>query len=295
MWSRPPGALDPYLESLEPGGPPIEVVATFPSPKEIRPASIDVRLVDDGGRATSAARVVIARVDRYAVIEGASKDGLWSFKVDDAGTYRAVAQVGKRVIAEGANFAVAGGETLVLPDLVTRPGGTLVLQIDRPLDYETEALWGILRSGPNGKGESIALDTEVTVRLENMEPGAGSLSLMGGDVAQTKFEYEIRSGEETVINVPLVPAAKVEYQIRWPLSDASGTMRVQFTDRASGSVVHEVDIDDLTQLTSPAQWKALLPLGRYLYEVKMNGTLLASEEFEIKSLDPDRAPRLGYD
>ncbi len=295
MGARPPGSLEPHAEGILPGGPPIDVVASFPSPKIIAPASVAVKLIDKGQRGKDAARVVVARVDRYGIIDGQAQADRWSFQVPDAGTYRAVALAEKRVIAQGETFAIKGGEALELPDLVTRPGGTLVLRIDRPVDLATEELWAVLRSAPNGNGESIALDDAVTLRLDNMEPGAGVLALYGGGVVQSELAYEVRSGEETVLHVPLVPAVSVPFQVRWPLAESSGTLLVRFIDRSTGRVAHEVDVDDLTQLTSPIRWKALLPLGQYLFEVKKNGAIHASEEFEITGLDPDSAPKLGFD
>ena len=106
----------------------------------------------------------------------------------------------------------------------------------------------------------------------------------GGATVDRRFEAEVPRALSPLL-----------YQIEWPSDEATGTLALQFIDRNTGTVVDHFDIEDLTGYTSPIRWHSFLPIGSYVFEVTKNGGLHQREEFEVTSLDPERAPKIGVE
>ena len=293
MRERPRGHADPSIDNIYPDGPVIDVIADFDSPREVPQAIIRVRLIDEVVPLARESTVVLESTESHATALGESRDGLWTFKVDDPGAYRAVALINDRCITAGQEFFVKGGEVLELPDLIAGPGGTLVLAFEVPSDPAPKGIRAFLRQTGRMSAEMFDVGALRELRIENLMPGAGRVSFLGQNIRQIELEYEVRAEEETVLTVPLTAAVPVRYRIKWLSDRGTGSMKIRFTDRDSGEVVDHFDIDDLTRYTSPIKWSAFLPLGSYHYEVLKDGKPHDSTDFEVTSLDPKLAPSIG--
>lgn len=293
MWTRPEGALEPFVEGVFPDGPPVDVVAAFESPREFEPSTVRVRLVDETKLERGEGTVVIESAGSLSWRLGEWKGGAWTFRLEEPGVYRAVGLYGERAICTGEDFEVQGGETLDLPDLVAGLGGTLVLQIERPEDPVPTGLRAFLRRKASKSAEAFELGGEIEMRIDNLEPGTGTISFLGSNIRQLALDFEVREGEETHLTVPLTAAVPVLYRVAWPSNEATGTLSIRFIDRRTGAVVDEFDTTDLTAYSSPIRWHSFLPVGSFRFEVTKNGRLHHSEDFEVTSLDPREAPKLG--
>ena len=293
MWSRPEGESDPRVDGVLPDGPPIDVFATFDSPQPMETATVSVRLRDPGRRAANEAAVILEADDPRSWHYGDSDGDQWSFSIDTPGVFRALALSGERLIGRGADFEILGGEKLELPPLVTQDGATLVLHIERPDELRVSGLRAFLRHDASAHAEPFELGGESELRIENLEPGSGRISFLGGNVRQMELPFELRAGEETLLAVPLSAAVPVLYRIEWPSEQSSGSLSLSFVERQSGALMDDFQTDDLSGYSSPIQWNVYLPLGSYLFEVKKNGSPYYREEFEVTSLDPEKAPKLS--
>ncbi len=288
------GGEEPEVKDVRPGGGPIDLVAEFESPKKFAPARAQVRLVDAGNRRRGETRVFLKGLDSYQRIHGRRKDGLWSFAIEEPGRYRPVATADNRVIAIGEDFVVQAGDDLTLLDLVTPPGGSILLTILKPADPIPTNLEASLRLGEarNAMSESFPLDGVTELLIDNLQPGKGVLNFTAGNVQEQEVPFEVIAGVETRVTVTLVPAVVVPYHLEWPAEEHSGSLSMRFIDRSSGKVIEEYSYEDLSRFPNPIDWSIRMPIGDFRFEVTKGGKPFHAENFTVKSLDPGQAPKL---
>ena len=293
MFEIPAGHQEPQVEPVEPGGPSIDLIATFDSPVVATEATISVRFIDLSDQSKTSAEVMLERCDGNSSYYGDEAEDVWTFKTKEPGMYRPVAVRADRVIAVGEDLEIKGGETLRLPDLQTSPSGTLVLDIQGSALSREDKLSSYLRMEGTFHVEQIALTGQTEIRMENRLPGSGTLSVRGTRVLQLDLEFTIKAGEETRLPVVLTPAVAVPYRITWPVGEGTGTMNMQFIDQATGVTVDSFDIKALGKYNSPIQWSTFLTQGSYRLVVTKNGSPYHEENFEVTSLDQELAPKVG--
>lgn len=292
-WRRPDGTRQPIAEGVYPDRRPVDLIATYDAPVSSLKASVHIRLdVDPSGWAADAV-VVLESAEDHRWYGGTRVDNDWTFQLGSPGTYRPVALIDARAICTGEDFEVHAGDTIDLPDLVPGPSGTLVLRIRRPSDPVTTGVRAFLRRKPSKRAEVFDVGGLAELRIERLEPGPGKITFTGDNVASLDVLFDVIAGEETRLDVPLLAAVQVIAQVEWPSGEGTGAMTLRYVDRTSGAVTYEVELDDLTDYSSPMPWTSLLPIGRYTFEVMMNGRAHYSEEFEVTSLDPELAPSPG--
>ena len=292
---HPLGEPEPSLESVVPGGLPVEVVAAFDSPAEAEPAIVRVRVVDERGQVLPDAATIAERVDGRGSTYGRPDGEGWRFRLLDPGAYRPLALMGERTVCTGEPFDVHGGEDMTLPDLVVGPGGTLIVVFERAASPVPTGLRAFLRRGTSRRAEEFDVGGRTELRIDGLEPGPGKLSVYGDNVQQLVLTFEIDAGAETVVHAPLVPAVRILYRIEWPHDEPGGTLSIRFVDRSSGEEMDGYEVADLTRYSSPIVWSTYLPIGSYTFEVLRDGEPHHRQEFEVESLDPALAPELGPD
>ncbi|MCP5024444.1 MAG: carboxypeptidase regulatory-like domain-containing protein, partial [bacterium] len=295
MWDLEQGQKQPELRDVRPGSAPLVIVADFNSPKEIVPANGQLRLIDAGHRIQGEPSIRLRSKGHNGRASGRLENGVWNFKIEKPGKYQAVAYSDARIIAVGEEFTIESGEVRTLPDLVTIAGGTLILEIQKPKTPFPTGLRGWIRIGPSRSSphEAFELDFASELRIENLEPGEGILQILGDNVQEAEIPIAIMPGVETRLVVPLVSAVPVPFHIEWPASEASGPLTTRFLDRTSGSIIREFNYEDISLIRSPVDWSIPMPLGSFRLEVIKAGEPYYSEDFEVTSLEPGRAPKLG--
>ncbi len=293
IWELPKGKAAPRLDGVIPGGNPIELVADFDAPVESVEGTVRVRFVDTGHRTggASAVSVSLESLDQYSWRIGELEDDVWEFSLDSPGSYRAIAMLGERLIAVGEPFEFTAGANVDLGTLASGPGGALVLRLERSEERPPEDARLYVRHDSYRHGENLELGNSSTLRLESMEPGTGSITLLGKNLMRIELPYEIRAGEETVLDVAIEAGVGVPYHIELPAFQAAMAVTTRFIDIADGSVVHERTVADGRDYRNPIDFTIQLAPGDYRLEVELGDGRSENTTFHVPSLDPEEAPR----
>ncbi len=298
MSDVPDGHEEPAVYGVRPSDEPLEIVATFDPVVPGARSKVRIGFEDTARRAIGDVTVQLERVDARGGIgsrSGRERDGQWQFSLDTPGTYRAFAASGDRVIAVSESFEVTAGQDLDRGTFESDAGGTLVLHVRGSESHPPAGLRAFLRLDACGHREKVTLSTVAPIRMEGMQAGRGEISWLGDNVTQAKLPFEILGGEETHLEIDLVAAVPVKYRIQWNATDRPGSMSLRFIDLDSGTLADSYEVPDLTRYSSPIEWSAFLPIGRYAFEVTQANGRSHREEFRVESLDPGDAPRCHAD
>lgn len=293
IWNLPEGSKEPQLLGVVPGTGPIELVADFDAPVVHESSKVTLRIIDAANRAKGGkVSAVLESTSTYSWWFGEQDaDGLWTFELKKPGAYRPLALFGERIIAGGEVFEFTPGEDLDLGVLRTKPGGTLVLHMDSSEEHPPLDVKGSLAVGGYRLTEEFVVESVSSMRFESLEPGQGVLSLSGQNILMGSHEFEIRAGEETVLDIELSPAVGVPYRIDLPKSEADMSLVARFVDLADGSEAGKIELKDLSQYSSPIEFKMMLGVGSYRMESEVSDGRRDAVEFEVTSLEPDLAPK----
>ena len=226
---------------------------------------------------------------------GDVEDDVWTFDMTKPGRFRVIAFLGERLIAVGEPFDYVAGTDVDLGTLASAPGGTLLLRLNRSEERPPEDMRLRLRHDAYRHGESLDTGSGSEFRLESMQPGTGTLTLTAANLVRREIPFEIRAGEETVVDIPLIPAASVPYRIDLPSLAESTSLSIRFLDRVDGSLVREIDLDDARRYANPIEWSAQLPPGEYRIEVELGDGRRAHADFSVTSLSAEDAPHPKLD
>jgi len=293
IFDLPPGASEPRAQDVLPDGPPLELVADFDAPAKHAPADVRVRFADRGGRlpADGTVALMLEEAGGRGWRTGDGRDGAWVFEGLEPGAYRLLAFGGDRLVAAGAVFELAEGQSLDLGTLETLPGATLSVVLVAPEGFEPSRLTGHVRREGVQYGESFALEG-TTRSIESLEPGPGSISISGANVVPCSATFDAPPGEVTRVELRLEPAAAVRYRVLWA---QGSSLTIHFLDRATGEVAKTVELADLARYANPIEWTAHLPLGAYTLEATLGDGRTRRADFDVTSLDPELAPRPSVD
>jgi protocatechuate 3,4-dioxygenase beta subunit len=297
IWDLPHGAKEPRLTNVAPGGEPIELVADFDAPVQYEKSRVTVRFADTANR-TGGGSVSISLQNqiRYSSRWGdQDADGLWSFTLDTPGRFRPIAVHGERLIAAGDIFEFTPGEDRDLGVLHSEPGGTLTLHLRSSEEYPPSDLKASVGFGGYRHREELPLGAASPLRLEGVEPGPGKATFFGDNILMQTLEFEINAGEETVLDVELLPAVGVPYRIDLPSIEGDMSLQLRFIDVADGSDAGHSEFKDLSRYPKRIEFKKRLGLGSYRFEVELSDGRRKDVEFTVDSLDPEDAPRPAVD
>ncbi len=223
------------------------------------------------------------------------RDERWTFELAAPGQHRPIAMVGERVIAVGEPFDFKPGEDMDLGALRSEPGGTLVLHLRSSTEHLPGELQVHITYAAHRHQELIKVAAATPIRLENLQPGSGKLTVMGTNTADCKVEFEVLAGTECVLDVELAQAVSVPYRIEFPTYDHSVSVLARFVERASRSEVGRFQHDDLGQYPNPFEFTKKLAPGGYRLEVVLGDGRRKEVEFDVLSLDSSDAPSLVLD
>ncbi len=297
IWDLPEGCKEPQLLGVTPGSQPIELVADFDAPVDYESSRITVRLSDAANRATGASvSITLENQASYSWQFGEQdSEGVWTFHLDQPGSYRPIALMGERLIAAGEVFESTPGEDLDLGVLRTEPGGVLTLHVSSSEEHPPVGVKGTLTFGGVRHSENFQLGAVSPMRLEGVEPGPGKVTFYGENTLMRSHEFEITAGEETVLDVELVPAVGVPYRIDLPTFEGSMSLELRFIDLADGSDAGHSGFKDLARYPRRIEFEKMLGLGSYRMEAELSDGRRKDVEFEVRSLKPDEAPRAEVD
>ncbi|MEM9380813.1 MAG: sigma-70 family RNA polymerase sigma factor [Planctomycetota bacterium] len=291
IWNLPEGAEEPRVIGVVPGGDPIELVADFDAPVEYEETKVTVRFSDDGERAGSdPVSMSIESLDEYSWSIGEREGDTWNFTLRTPGRYRAIALADERLLASGEPFDFVPGEPLDLGTLRSVPGGTLVVRLIGSDEYPPEGASMSLRHDAYRHGQRVELDRTLETRLEGIEPGAGTLHVWGKNFATTRPEYEVRAGEETAVDVELVPATRIRYRVDLPSLPGATSFTVRFIDAADGSEASKIEREDIGAYGNPLEWSTMLPPGQYRMEATLGDGRTGAASLTVPPIGTEELP-----
>ncbi|MEM1449978.1 MAG: sigma-70 family RNA polymerase sigma factor [Planctomycetota bacterium] len=296
IWDLPEGAEEPRAIGVVPGGDPVELVADFDAPVEYEDTKITVRFSDDGDRAGSdPVSMSLENMEKYSWSIGQQEGDAWVFTLDTPGRYRAIALADERLLASGEPFDFVPGEPLDLGTLRSVPGGTVVVRLIGSDEHPPEGASMSLRHDAYRHGQRVDLDSTLEARLEGIEPGEGELHIWGKNFSTVRPAYEVRAGEETLVEVELVPAHRIRYRIDLPSLETSTQFTVRFIDVADGSEASKIERKDIGAYGNPLEWTALLPPGQYRLDATLGDGRSASTSLTVPPLGTEELPEPAVD
>ena len=298
LWDPPPDAARPMVTGVRPNGDEVLLQVDYPAPVESEPGAVVGRVDDAGGRlGTQAELGVTLECKAFRYTAAANSDGTFEFDEVEPARYRVVLRSAQVPIGASDWFDVAPGERVDVGALTTRPGGTLEVRVTR--DDRNRGLGAtlFLRHESEVGTQGIGIDPEQElVRVESLEAGRWTGSLLGKSIVWEQFEVTITPGTTAEVRVHPKPAAEITCCIWWP----DGVMPESLILRAltrDGALVHESSIDRAPYLRRP--WRRILHLapGTYDLVVETAEGLTARCELSIEAdgVLEDREVRLDVE
>ncbi|MEZ6015030.1 MAG: carboxypeptidase-like regulatory domain-containing protein [Planctomycetota bacterium] len=297
VFGLPQGHAAPQRTNVSPDGEPIELIATFDAPEKHESSEVSVRFEDTAGRAIGATpSVSLERIDRFARHFGERDvDGVWRFDLDEPGSFRPIALVGERVIAMGETFDFMPGNDLDLGTLRTEPGSVLIIDWSMPGQRLPEGLMVYLQPEGTRTAEELTPPLTHRFRFESLQPGAGKLTMHAQNMLEVELDYELVAGEETVLDVALVPAVAVRYRIDLPTYEDAVSFACRIIDASTGNELQNAVTKDFRRYPNPVEWSRQLTPGTYRLEASLGNGRHADTVFSVHSLEPTEAPTPALD
>lgn len=271
---------------VRPNGDPLRLVASFGPQVEHEPASVLVRFADRGARATGEGQVVLLLEllgdDSY--VRGELEGDAWMFDVERPGTYVPLALLGERLIGSGPPAEIDAGGTYDLGTIVSRPGADLVLTIQRDDATRDARLALLLFATASRRVERIELGARSELECRGLEPGAMKVRLVGSGVTQLEREIELVAGAEAQLDLTLVPAVSVRYEVRWDDEHRPETLTVRVTRASDGEVPYELIWDDFATYPPPFITSFPCPVGTFVFEALAEDGRSGRVPFVVESL-----------
>jgi hypothetical protein len=275
FWKTPPGAPALGKRDVWPGRGEVELVASFDAPKKLAPGSVRGRVEDAGRRlATPASLKVLLVTDNRSWRTNAKLDGAaFAFAdVEPGGPLKVVVMSGDDPILAGEAFELAPAEAKDLGTLVTQPGGSLRVRLERGAGAEgLEPTLYLLQAGCM-HGRKVLPGKAREVLVENLTPGVHSLTLYGTGVTRTKEEVTIGAGVEATATLRLRPAVQREILVEYPAGQALQRIHVE---EAGGAVFFD--------------YRPSTPVARP-YSMQMT---FAAREVHVRGGDGERLGEVG--
>ena len=297
MWDAPDGSPPVGIFGIAPGTGPVEIIAEFDAPKEYEESVVIVRVEDEAGRAGNpdAIGVILESTRKLSWRFGDRSGDTWTFKVNEPDTYTPIVVAGEQIIAVGEPFESVPGERHDLGTLRTKTGGKLLLQIQRDEGTESATFKAWIKIDACRRSQSIEVGAVSEYILEGIEPGSGEISIHGEGIVSVDVPFEVDAGRQATVTIPLEQAAEVPYKIHWDLSDRPKTLSFKFLDRSTGSVVREINLENLHRYKMPIDWKFRTGPGSFTLEAELGNGKKGRVDFEVTRLDPESLHKVEID
>ena len=279
----PDGAAPLVRTDVRPDSGTLELRADF-TKDQSGTGRASIRFKDDGERVEGTPAIVFA-TDRNWFRAGHLK-GVYSSTLRP-GRYRPIAMAGAIEVATGPWFELNQGDDLDLGTLISRPGGHLLIHVDREsapngdLEVMVHSLDGLPRRTRNA---TVLKEGQNQLRVENLSAGTTELSLWGDHCLSETRVIDVVPDSTSEVEIVLRAGALREFEFVG--MEQSGWGSFEFTIRdASGAEVYKARRDESTRSQRFFRYAVSLPLGRFTVEAHTAGGLKYSGDVEFHSLD----------
>lgn len=250
-------------------------------PQESGSAEVTGRIDDAGGRLRDKPLGVVLESDTFLLRLGSMDGDKFLVALVDPGRYRLFATSGTTQVRLTDWFDVAAGQKVDLGELVTKPGGALVVHVDAPSGAVPVQPWALL--GDWTEGAAIPWDGEA-FRAESLEPGQRLLSVIVRGFFVPATPVEIRPGETTELRIALEPAVRVPLALGAPpAGEAWNRLTMRVRDQA-GTVVAERSVLRSQGLDYPYAIPTELPAGTFTLSTELDTGRTAERAFVVAGL-----------
>jgi hypothetical protein len=203
------------------------------------------------------------------------------FEQVPAGRYQIQVRSGEETVHAGAWFELMRGEDKDLGTVVTEPGGSLLVSIEREAGTETAEVSLSLRH-EGGAYRSAKPGVANQCRIDNLSAGSHRLqTYCGGGAATAPYaSCRVAANAETAVTVRLRRAVLRELSIDYAADQRLRSMSLR---DAAGACYLEMSF--LRPVPAPYATRVRLPLGSYVLRADTAAGAAAEVAFEMQSLD----------
>ena len=204
------------------------------------------------------------------------------------GRYRLSAKAGATTVAVSDWFEVHAKEDFDIGTLTTAVAGSLQLTLLRAKGTESIEPTLYLYRKDKIHGHSVKLRSGNRIRVQNISVGAYTYGLYAKKIATQRGELEIQAGQETTLQIRMIPATLREIVFRFP-AGATGKLQAMILD-ASGKQIWSVKTVDTSRLAGVFKPKIRLPIGSFSLSAQVGTGAKGSCQFSMKVLDTGQDP-----
>jgi len=260
----------------------LELVATFDEPKQRAPGSVIGSVLDTGNRLRSSFSVTLYDGNN-ANTQARITERSFRFEDVPPGQWRVIVNSGGEPICASDQIQVRPGEVTDAGAIVTEPGGSLLLRIERPADRADATVDAyVVRTGV-GFGRNLHFGSRGELTVDNLTPGECRISCWGEGLAHADAVATIAAGRTAGATVRLLAAARRELVVEF--ADDRAPVQVRVADD-HGTVY----LDGDQVWTGPYSRKVPLPLGSFTLSARTESGAESSVAFTMTSLDDGQPP-----
>jgi protocatechuate 3,4-dioxygenase beta subunit len=284
FWSAPKDAPPLDRRDVRPDEGLVELIAAFDAPKKLASASVRGRVQDAARRLKQALGVTLSYGGGWYTNSQLDGDAFHFTGVEAGRRYQVLVMSGEDPVLASAWFELGPGEEKQLGTLVTEPGGTLRLRIERSPGTEKIAPSVYLQL--EGSSRKVEPGTSAEVLIDNLSPGTWRLTAYAEGMASVRGECRVVVGVETEGKITLRAAAQREIVVEYAATQRLS--RIQVRD-ATG--VDHLDMQPrTTTLPRPYTIKLRLPLGHFTFSAETESGASGRMEFDMTSLAEGQPP-----
>lgn len=286
LWDAPEGSTL-TTSGVWPDQGVVELVADYDRPVQGEPGTVTGVVEDAGRRFAEDAVLAVWLTSEHGSFRICQDVDGWRFKFGriDPGRYHVSLLADGEPVHRSEPFELASGEDRDLGVLVTRPGGSVRFRLAR-----AEGAEGLEPVGwPSRGGSRIAFEGVDELLVQNLSAGDYTLYVQGEGLARSQIPYTVVAGEETQVEIEVLPAVLRRVVVDWPHEADLGSLEIQVTDSA-GRVRMDRTIGSANTTSRPYTADAYLPIGTFRARAVAGKGLSAEIDFAVTSLEPSAAP-----
>lgn len=277
----PPKGMPPLVQrGVWPGQQALRLVAAFDPPPKLAPAKVSGRVRDAAGRLARPGALAVQLYTGPGRYAGTVEGDAFHFDRVEPGRSQLVVLSDETTIHIGPWFDLQPGADLDVGTLVTEPGGSLRLRIERgPGTERLSPKISLVHEG--GSGRSLAPGTADEVRVDNLCPGVYRIHMYGEGLASSyDRSCTVVAGDQAEAAIPL--RAAVQREIEVDFGPRQEVTEVRVADGA-GSVMFDFQPGSYA-LPRPYRIKLSLPLGSFVLRAVTSAGTSREVAFTMASL-----------